>query len=97
MTCENYKPKEKHYVPFEDTAELMLHYSKHFNVDYPSFYEPFIWVKRKQTSEMSPDTRFLITGFDELCVFIEDCWIDLAELLEKYVFLDNSVIGAVEE
>ena len=30
------------------------------------------------------------------CVFLEDCWIDLGELFEKYVFLNNSVIGAEE-
>lgn len=83
--------KEKHYRPFEDTAELMVHYSKHFNIDFPPFYEPIIWVKRKDN-----DSRFLITGYDELDVFLEDCWQDLNELYEQYVFLDGSCIGKEE-
>lgn len=85
----------KIYRPFTDTAELMVHYSNHFNVEYPPFYEPLIWVKRKQTSEQSPDTRLFITGYDELCVFLEDIWIDLGELFEQYVFLDDSCCGKV--
>jgi len=82
---------EKHYKPFEDTAELMVHYSKHFNIDFPPFYEPIIWVKRKDN-----DSRFLITGYEELGVFLEDCWQDLNDLHEQYVFLDGSCIGKEE-
>ena len=82
---------EKHYRQFEDTAELMVHYSKHFNIDFPPFYEPIIWVKRKDN-----DSRFLITGYDELDVFLEDCWQDLNDLYEQYVFLDGSCIGKEE-
>ena len=84
--------EEKHYKPFEDTAELMVHYSKHFNIDFPPFYEPIIWVKRKDS-----DSRFLITGYDELDVFLEDCWQDLNDLYEQYVFLDGSPVGKLEE
>lgn len=85
------KVEEKKYRPFEDTTELMLHYSKHFNVDYPPFYEPIIWVKRKDN-----DSRFLITGYDELDVFLEGCYQDLNDLYEQYVFLDGSCIGKEE-
>lgn len=87
----------KTYRPFTDTAELMLHYQKHFHVEYPPFYEPLIWIKRKQTSKQSPDTRLFITGYDELCVFLEDIWIDLEDLFEKYVFLDDTCCGKVVE
>ena len=83
---------EKHYRQFEDTAELMVHYSKHFNIDFPPFYEPIIWVKRKDN-----DSRFLITGYDELDVLLEDCWQDLNDLCEQYVFLDGSPVGKLEE
>ena len=74
----HYWNEEKHYKPFEDTAELMVHYSKHFNIDFPPFYEPIIWIKRKDN-----DSRFLITGYDELDVFLEDCWQDLNDLYEQ--------------
>ena len=87
----HYWNEEKHHKPFEDTAELMVHYSKHFNIDFPPFYEPIIWVKRKDN-----DSRFLITGYDELDVFLEDCWQDLNDLHEQYVFLDGSCIGKEE-
>lgn len=91
------KPTEKNYRPFEDTAELMVHYSKHFNIDFPPFYEPIIWIKRKQTCELSPDIRFLITGYDESCVHIGEKWIDTEELFHDYIFLDGSCCGKVVE
>ena len=84
--------KEKHYRPFEDTAELMVHYSKHFNIDFPPFYEPIIWVKRKDN-----DPRFLITGYDEHDVFVEDCYMNMTDLFEMYVFLDGSCVGKESE
>ena len=83
---------EKQYRPFEDTAELMLHYQKHFHVEYPPFYEPLIWVKHKTS-----DSRYLIISYDELCVNVDDVWLDMKDLFEKYVFLDNSIIGKVVE
>lgn len=86
------KPTEKQYRPFEDTAELMLYYSKHFHVEYPPFYEPLIWVKHKTS-----DSRYLITSYDELSVNVDDIWLDMKDLFEKYVFLDNSIIGKVVE
>ena len=84
---------EKCYKPFEDTAELMVHFYKHFNKRCKTFEEPLIWVKRK---DCSYDSRVLITGYDEISVFLEDVWIDLEELFEQYIFLDNSPIGKEE-
>ena len=101
-SCSQYEPsvcdkdstgcpnKEKHYRPFIDTAELMLHYCKHFHVEYPPFYEPLIWVKHKMS-----DSRYLITSYDELCVNVEDIWLDMKDLFKKYVFLDNSMCGVL--
>lgn len=82
---------EKHYKPFEDTAELMLHYSKHFNIDFPPFYEPIIWVKNK-----SNDTRYLIIGFEESRVLIGNSWFTMKDLFRQCVFLDGSPIGQEE-
>lgn len=84
---------ESKYRPFEETAELMLYFYKHFNKECKTFEEPLIWVKRKDSSY---DSRVLITGYDEISVFLEDVWIDLKELYEQYVFLDNSLIGKEE-
>lgn len=86
---------ENQYRPFKDTAELISHYEKHFNVDYPSFYEPLIWVKAKDD-----DSRIFITGFNEYYVqihTIETRWISMKELFENYVFLDNNPCGKKEE
>ncbi len=83
---------EKHYKPFEDTAELMVHYSKHFNIDFPPFYEPIIWVKNK-----SDDTRYLIIGFEESRVLIGNSWFTLKDLFRQCVFLDGSPVGMLEE
>lgn len=77
------------FKPFEDTAELILHYEKHFHTEYPSFYEPLIWVKRK-----SDDVRQFITGFGETVIqFSPDYTIPLECLFDDYVFLDNSPCG----
>ena len=83
---------EKHYKPFEDTAELMVHYNKHFNIDFPPFYEPIIWVKSK-----SNDTRYLIIGFEESRVLIGNSWFTMKDLFRQCVFLDNSHCGTLEE
>ena len=90
---ENYtieQNKEKHYRPFEDAAELILEYQNRFHVNNYCIEEPIIWVKKKVCSG---DERSLITAYDINCVFIQDIWIDLTELFEKYTFLDGSVCG----
>lgn len=90
---QNYEEMdEKHYRPFEDTAELMVHYSNHFNIDFPPFYEPIIWVKNK-----SDDTRYLLTGFKESHVLIRTSWFTMKDLFRQCVFLDGSPIGKLEE
>ena len=82
---------EKHYKPFEDTTELMLHYSKHFNIDFPPFYEPIIWVKNKHDEK-----RFLIIGYDEETVDIGISKFTMKDLFRQCVFLDGSPIGQEE-
>ena len=84
-------PKNKHYKPFEDTAELMVHYSKHFNIDFPPFYEPIIWVKNKYDEK-----RFLIIGYDEETVDIGISKFTMKDLFRQCVFLDGSPIGQEE-
>ena len=78
---------EEEYRPFEDVAELMLYYQQHFNAVCPPYAEPLIWVKDKS------DNRYLITGYDEKCVYLENIWIEMKDLFEKYTFLDGSCIG----
>lgn len=40
---------------------------------------------------------FLITGYEDSGVFVDDKWIGMDELLEKYKFLDDSPVGKLEE
>lgn len=89
--CDNFKPKEKPSRPFEETAELILHYQQHFNTVCRPYAEPLIWVKKKYG-----EARFLITGFDILVVHLEGSFIDMKELFENYTFLDNSPCGILE-
>ena len=91
--CDVQKELEQHYRPFKDTAELILHYERHFNVDYPPFYEPMIWVKSKATKDI-----YLIDGYDyeDNEVGICDDWFTLKGMFERYTFLDDSIIGKVK-
>lgn len=81
------KAEEPQYRPFEYTAELILHYQQHFNAVCPPYAEPLIWVKNKN------DNRYLVTGYDEKCILIEDIWKDMKDLFNDYVFLDGSPCG----
>ena len=81
------KAEEPKSRPFEDTAEFILHYQQHFNAVCPPYAEPLIWIKDKR------DNRYLITGYDEKGVFIEDMWKDMKDLFNDYVFLDGSQCG----
>ena len=84
------KPEEPKTRPFEDTAELILHYQQHFNAVCQPYAEPLIWIKDKN------DNRYLITGYDEKCILIEDIWKDMKDLFNDYVFLDGSPCGIKE-
>ena len=50
---------------------------------------PLIWVKSKEYD----NTTYLITAYDKENVHIEEIWIDLKELFEKYTFLDGRPCG----
>lgn len=80
---------EKDYRPFEDCAELMVEFAKRFNVsNIPSYAEPLIWVKDKET-----DSRYLITGYENIGIYVGGIWRGLDEFYERYVFLDGSCCG----
>lgn len=91
--CTIGQNKEKHYRPFEDVAELIFEYQNRFHVNNYCIEEPIIWVKKKVCNG---DERSLITAYDIDYVFIQDVWIDLKELFERYTFLDGSVCGEEE-
>lgn len=84
------KPEEPKSRPFEDTAELILHYQQHFNVVCPPYAEPLIWIKDKD------DDRYLIKRYSEECVFVDTLCLTMKELFEDYVFLDGSPCGIKE-
>ena len=93
LSVEEHHEQGKHYRPFEETSELILHFQQRFEDFWPPDVEPLIWVKKKVCSG---DERSLITGYDIDCVFIQDVWIDFSELFKNYTFLDNSPCGVLE-
>ena len=84
--------EQQHYRPFKNVAELIFHYEKHFHLEYPSCYEPMMWVKVKDES----DARFFITMFSEYYVKIDGEFVSMKKLFEDFVFLDNSPCGSKE-
>ena len=98
------EPKEKHYRPFNNCDELVETYhnrafipivAEDLNQKLKRMYRPEIWVIHKGSAEES-----LITAFDNTengsCVYLQDVWLDMDELFEKYTFLDGSPVGKLE-
>lgn len=94
----------KHYRPFKNCEELIRYYygliKKVTGFDsVGTVYDmPSIWVKSKEYG-----TENLITAFDNdnesiggSCVFLQDIWLDMSELFDKFTFLDGSVCGVEE-
>ena len=95
---------EKHYRPFKDCSELIKHYQEKYksevgcNIYFPSLYKPNIWLKRNEhTRDILMNRTFLITGYEDSGVVVDNKWIGMDELLEKYKFLDDSPVGKLEE
>lgn len=78
--------------PFNNYDELVKVYAEKFPKD--TFGNGvLIWVSHKDY-----ETVNLVTAYDnningESCVFIQDMWVDMKELYEKYEFLDGSICG----
>ena len=98
---EDYTPvEEKHYRPFKDCDELIKCYTKRAQIPTigDKWFRPEIWVKEKISG-----IENLIIALDRdiesiggCCVFIQDVWIDMGELLLNFTFLDNSPCGCLE-
>lgn len=99
---------EKHYRPFKDCDELVETYNKRaftpivaegMNSSRNKMFRPEIWVKSKAYGVDN-----LITAFDNdnesiggSCVFVQDIWVDMQELLDCFTFCDGSPVGKLEE
>ena len=91
----------KNYQPFKDCDELKKCYLNRY-VKKVGFKPvdcgldvPYIWVKSKAYGVDN-----LITAFDNnnesisgSCVFVQDIWVDMKELLDCFTFLDGSPCG----
>jgi len=73
--------EEKHYRPFKDFNELMSITGT-----------KLLWVVDKCCSN-----EFLITGNQNLAVYIFDRWYSMKELFNEYTFPDGSPCGMLEE
>ena len=99
--CDNFKPKEKRYHPFNNCEELIEHYQKKYksavgcDIYFPSLYKPCIWVRDK-TEDAKGDIE-LITGFTEHGnVLLNGTSYPLQHLFQMYEFLDGSPCGVEE-
>ena len=79
------------YIPYENTDEFIKDYCDRFKVATLNHRLPTIWIKSKETSECC-----LIIKYSKDKVYT-DMWIDLKTLLDEFTFVDNTVIGKVEE
>ena len=87
--CYLKKPEPEDYA-FNSTDELIAYWESHYcNADRPENTMPLIWVKSKEFD----NTTYLITAYDKENVHIEEIWIDMKELFEKYTFLDSRPCG----
>lgn len=88
------KPEDKkHYRPYVNSSEMIVDFIARFKVNCPSYCEPLIWVKNKQT-----DARFLITGivsnpYDGEYVEVHDSLHYVGDLFDNYTYLDGSPVG----
>ena len=92
------KPNEIKYVPFDTVQELIDCWdSKHpSNINRPSDTMPLIWIRCKEKNRVYLITDFLFEKAYNCDVGTEYENIKLKELFNDYTFLDDSVIGKVE-
>ena len=84
------KEPEPEDCAFNNTNELIAYWESHYrNVSTPENTMPLIWIKSKEFD----NTTYLITAYFEKSVHIEEIWIDVKELFEKYTFLDGRPCG----
>lgn len=90
--CEyRIKPEEKEYRPYKSSSEMIADFIGRFKVKCPSYAEPLIWVKSKNTGY-----RYLITTFYESAVMISTdspVCCSLWQLSDFYTYLDGSPVG----
>lgn len=88
-----FKSKKEKLRPYINSAEMIADFIARFKVDCPSYCEPSIWVKEKES-----DSRHLVTSFvpnsdDGSYVVLFDYTCDLDELFDDYIYLDGSPCG----
>ena len=82
---------KKVYRPYKDSAEMIKDFIARFKVKRPSYMEPLVWVKSKNTGY-----RYLITTFYESTVMLNaepPIHCSLWQLHDFYAYLDGSPVG----
>ena len=90
----DYRVKEEpKYRPYKDTEEMINDFCERFGVKRTNFGEPFIWVKAKTGQQKS-----LITDYDNARNLADLSYtsLTLTELFEQFTYLNDSLIGKLE-
>ena len=91
---EESKPE---YVPF-DTIEEFVKASSIHNKDH-YLAGTGIWLKKLRADNIPPACMIIVSGFYvyDNTIFVDDNWLDLKEVLDLYVFLDDTPCGKLNE
>lgn len=94
------EPSEDKYVPFDTVQELIDCWdSKHpSNINRPSDTMPLIWIKSRKDGSIYLITEFYPKKYNDIYdVSTTDGFLSFEKLFCDFTFLDDSIIGKVEE
>ena len=94
------EPSEDKYVPFDTVQELIDCWdSKHpSNINRPSDTMPLIWIKSRKDGSIYLITEFYPKRYsDTYDVSTTDGFLSFDDLFHDFTFLNDSIIGKVEE
>lgn len=85
------------YRPFKNSEELIVKYCVRFRVDKRACEVPNIWVKVKNSGDVTLIHSFTAdTGEDATVLIAGEGYADMKELFNRYTFLDGSPCGVEE-
>lgn len=98
---------ENHYRPFKDCEELLKTYDKIFEKHTGikpiecNLNRQYIWIRQKECKAenliIAFDNHIKVDGKDTSCVSIQDMWLDMEDLVDRFEFLDGTPCGVLEE
>lgn len=91
------KNPEPEFVPFDTIEEFVKASLEHNNDHYLA--GTGIWLKKLRADNSTPVCMIIVSsfyGYDNT-IFVDDNWLDLKEVLDLYVFLDDTPCGKLKE